>query len=81
MKVEFTLEAERHVSEIDAWWREERRDAPDLFARELAEVLTFAAAMPSASVAYASGGREYRRVSRPQAHGVPAQASACRRYG
>lgn len=38
MKLIFSEEAERDVEAIDAWWRENRADAPRLFAEELASV-------------------------------------------
>ena len=38
MKLIFSEEAERDVEIIDAWWRENRLDAPRLFAEELASV-------------------------------------------
>jgi len=34
VKVVLTPEAEHDLAEIDAWWRENRRDAPDKFADE-----------------------------------------------
>ncbi len=36
MKLIFSPEAEQDAEEIDAWWRENRLDAPRLFAEELA---------------------------------------------
>ncbi len=39
MKLVFTPEAEAQADECDTWWRE-RRDARDLFARELAAAKT-----------------------------------------
>ena len=38
MKLIFSEEAERDVETIDVWWRENRLDAPRLFAEELASV-------------------------------------------
>jgi plasmid stabilization system protein ParE len=38
MKLVFSPEAERDVEAIDAWWRENRLGAPNLFAEELARV-------------------------------------------
>jgi plasmid stabilization system protein ParE len=35
VKVELSAEAHRQVRQIDAWWRENRRGAPDLFTEEL----------------------------------------------
>ena len=38
MKLVFSEEADQDVEVIDAWWRENRLDAPRLFAEELASV-------------------------------------------
>jgi plasmid stabilization system protein ParE len=38
VRLVFSLEAEQDVEKIDAWWRENRRDTPRLFAEELAGV-------------------------------------------
>ena len=38
MKLVFSPEADQDVDQIDAWWRENRLDAPRLFAEELAAV-------------------------------------------
>lgn len=38
MKLIFSEEAEQDVETIDAWWRENRLDAPTVFAEELAIV-------------------------------------------
>jgi plasmid stabilization system protein ParE len=35
----FSAEADQDVEAIDTWWRENRRDAPRLFAEELASIL------------------------------------------
>jgi len=37
--VEFSAEAQAQVDRIGAWWRENRKAAPDLFAEELREAL------------------------------------------
>jgi plasmid stabilization system protein ParE len=34
VRVVLTAEAEQDLAEIDAWWREHRRDAPNKFAEE-----------------------------------------------
>jgi plasmid stabilization system protein ParE len=36
VRLVFAPEAEEDVDRIDTWWRENRRDAPRLFAEELA---------------------------------------------
>ena len=38
MNLIFSEEADQDVEAIDAWWRENRLDAPRLFAEELASV-------------------------------------------
>jgi hypothetical protein len=38
VNVILTLEAERDLAEIDEWWRQHRRDAPDKFADEFVGV-------------------------------------------
>ena len=52
MNVRFTPEAEEHVDAIDAWWRANRRDARDLFARELAAAKAIIAAGPKVGKVY-----------------------------
>lgn len=39
MKVELSDEAKAEVARVDAWWRQNRRAAPDLFLDELALAL------------------------------------------
>ena len=63
MKLVFTPEAERQANEIDAWWREHRPDARQLFARELAEARELILATPGIGVKYtAASGKTARRV-------------------
>jgi len=38
VKLVFSPEADQDVERVDSWWRENRRDAPNLFAEELAAV-------------------------------------------
>jgi plasmid stabilization system protein ParE len=40
VKVELSDEAQAEVERIDAWWRENRPAAPDLFSDELERALT-----------------------------------------
>jgi hypothetical protein len=52
---------------IDAWWREHRRDARLLFARELAEARDLILATPGVGVTYTSAsGKTARRVLLPK---------------
>jgi plasmid stabilization system protein ParE len=53
VKVELSAEAEAQVDRIDAWWREHRQAAPDLFADELDEAVRALAATPGIGVRYA----------------------------
>lgn len=46
MNVELSLEAEEQAEACDAWWRENRREARDLFARELAATRAQLASTP-----------------------------------
>ena len=53
MKVEVSAEAQAQVDRIDAWWRESRPAAPDLFAEELEAALRALAETPAVAVRYA----------------------------
>jgi plasmid stabilization system protein ParE len=67
MKLAFTPEAERQANVMDAWWREHRPDAQDLFARELADVRTLLTATPSIGVVHVTrSGKSARRVLMPK---------------
>jgi len=67
VKLFFTPEAERQAAEMDAWWREHRPGARDLFARELAEARELIAATPTAGTKYTTmSGRPFRRVLMPR---------------
>jgi len=55
MKVELSAEAEAQVGVIDAWWQDNRRAAPDLFANELAHTLTALADTPGLGIMYQAG--------------------------
>jgi plasmid stabilization system protein ParE len=67
MKIVFTPEAERQAGEMDAWWREHRHAARDLFARELDEATRRIVALPSAGVTYTTqSGKSARRVLLPK---------------
>ena len=61
MKVELSAQAEAQVERIDAWWRENRQAAPNLFAEELEQALTALAETPSLGVRYAPK-RDIRRL-------------------
>ena len=45
-------QAENQIGVIDAWWRENRRSSPDLFAQELGEAFSTIALAPEAGHRY-----------------------------
>jgi plasmid stabilization system protein ParE len=47
LAVVFQARATREVEAIDAWWRENRPSAPDLFATELGDMIAAVALLPS----------------------------------
>ena len=56
--VQIVDEAEAQARAIDAWWTENRRAAPSLFARELANAVALLGAAPGA-------GERFRRSAIP----------------
>jgi len=67
MKVVFTPEADLQADELDAWWREHRPKARDLFTRELVEILELIAGAPAVGVEYRTrSGKPARRVLMPK---------------
>ncbi len=62
MKVELSDEAHAQVKEIDAWWRANRRAAPDLFAAELHDALTMLEASPTLGSPYVARATRVRRL-------------------
>ena len=62
MKVELSEEADEQVQEIDAWWREHRRAAPDLFTDEPDGALLTLGEMPTLGTIYQAGRRTVRRL-------------------
>lgn len=63
LRVVIAPEAERHVREIDRWWREHRTAAPDLFLDEFSAAIELIRAMPLAGRRYRGGPvRSVRRV-------------------
>lgn len=62
-RVDLTEDAERHVTVIDAWWRENREAAPGLFMEELVAAFDLLQRMPLAGIEYDNGDvPEVRRV-------------------
>ncbi len=53
MKVELSAEAQAQVDRIDAWWRENRQAAPNLFTEELTAALRVLAETPALGMRYA----------------------------
>lgn len=69
MNVELSAEARAQVLEVDAWWRENRRSAPDLFVEELAETLLVLEAKPMLGAPYRVRDKEsVRRVLLRRSH-------------
>lgn len=63
MKIYFTPEAAEEADECDAWWRENRPAARDLFARELAEAKALLLMAPNIGPVYTRlDGWPVRRV-------------------
>lgn len=56
-----TPQADGQIAEIDAWWRQNREKAPNLFEEELALAFTMIADSPGAGRRYA-GHRDVRRI-------------------
>jgi plasmid stabilization system protein ParE len=52
VKVELSVEAEAQVQQIDAWWRENRQAAPDLFTNELDQALLALEGTPALGARY-----------------------------
>jgi plasmid stabilization system protein ParE len=52
VKVELSEEAEAQAAQIEAWWRENRRAAADLFTNELNQALLALEDMPGLGTRY-----------------------------
>ena len=57
-----TPQADLQILEIDAWWRENREKAPDLFAQELELALRTIGSAPTAGKLYPHPDAEVRRI-------------------
>lgn len=68
MRVELSDEAYEQVREIDAWWRENRHAAPDLFANELEQALLTLEQKPMLGTRYEAGVKEVRRLLLRRTH-------------
>lgn len=60
--VRTTPQADLHILEIDAWWRDHRDKAPDLFEQELAIAVRTIASAPAAGRPYPFRGVDVRRL-------------------
>lgn len=66
MKVRLSKRADREMRSIDAWWRENRPEAPSRFADELRKALQLLVTAPHSGNAYGTyRGRLVRRVLLP----------------
>ena len=68
MKVDLSEEARAQAHEIDAWWRENRPAAPELFTNELADALTKLEQKPNLGTPYEAGTKKVRRVLLRRTH-------------
>jgi plasmid stabilization system protein ParE len=68
VKIELSEEADEQVREIDVWWREHRRAAPDLFTDELDRALLALGEMPTLGAMYQAGARTVRRLLLRRTH-------------
>ncbi len=57
-----TPQADLQILEIDAWWRDNRDKAPDLFEEELALAFRMLAVAPGAGRTYPHADARVRRV-------------------
>ena len=62
MKVEFSDEAQVQVQQIDAWWRQNRPFAPDLFTAELDDAVLRLERMPTLGTRYQGSVNATRRL-------------------
>lgn len=60
-EVRTTPQPDLHILELDAWWRDHRDRAPDLFEQELTIALRTISAVPGAGKIYAHPEAEVRR--------------------
>jgi plasmid stabilization system protein ParE len=68
VKVAVSAEAHAQIDRIDAWWRENRTAAPDLFAQELEAALRTLAETPAVAVRYAAKPHVRRLLLRRTHH-------------
>jgi plasmid stabilization system protein ParE len=80
VKVELSAEAQAQVDRIDAWWRENRTAAPDLFAEELEAALRMLSERPALAVQYAAKPSVRRLLLRRTHHHLYVIEEAARLY-
>jgi plasmid stabilization system protein ParE len=68
VKVEVSDEAAAQARDIDAWWRENRPAAPELFTDELEWALRALGDTPSLGVTYKAGAMAVRRLLLRRTH-------------
>ncbi len=68
MKVAFSDEAQAQVEDIDAWWREHRRSAPDLFASELGQMIALLEQTATLGTPYDAGKSTVHRLLLRRTH-------------
>ena len=66
MKLRLSEEAQKHIEEIDAWWREHRPAAPLLFRQELREAILQIETSPESGTPYLKAEKPYRWVLLPK---------------
>ncbi|MBZ0116232.1 MAG: type II toxin-antitoxin system RelE/ParE family toxin [Sandaracinaceae bacterium] len=54
--------ADLHILALDAWWRENREKAPDLFEQELSLAFRTLSSAPSAGRRYRHASTDVRRI-------------------
>ena len=62
LRVESTPEAEAQFRAIEAWWRDNRPRAPDLFSQEFASCLDLISSLPGTGRIYLETEPPVRRV-------------------
>jgi plasmid stabilization system protein ParE len=68
LKVEFSDEAQVQVQQIDAWWRQNRPSAPDLFTAELDEAVLRLERTPTLGTPYHGSVNAARRMLLRRTH-------------
>jgi len=80
VKVELSAEARAQVREIDAWWREHRQAAPNLFSDEVERALLALEQTPALGVRYAPNPKVRRLLLKRTGYHVYAREEPERVY-